>query len=89
MKGIRSCRCGYFYFQTNFLLSGISIKIPYKNPAGKKKKEMYFRFGHWYLGLYPTLHTGQKRITEEIPLRITENFILPYGSDGPKLLIIQ
>lgn len=38
---------------------------------------MYFRFGHWYLGLYPTLHTGQKRITEEIPLRITENFILP------------
>ena len=45
--------------------------------AGKKKKEMYFRFGHWYLGLYPTLHTGQKRITEEIPLRITENFILP------------
>ena len=44
---------------------------------GKKKKEMYFRFGHWYLGLHPALHTGQKRITEEIPLRITENFILP------------
>ena len=27
--------------------------------------------------MYPTLHTGQKRITDEIPLRITENFILP------------
>ena len=53
------------------------LKYRTEIPAGKKKKEMYFRFGHWYLGLYPTLHTGQKRITEEIPLRITENFILP------------
>ena len=53
------------------------LKYRTEIPAGKKKKEMYFRFGHWYLGLYPALHTGQKRITEEIPLRITENFILP------------
>ena len=53
------------------------LKYRTEIPAGKKKKEMYFRFGHWYLGLYPTLHTGQKCITEEIPLRITENFILP------------
>ena len=53
------------------------LKYRTEIPAGKKKKEMYFRFGHWYLGLYPALHTGQKHITEEIPLRITENFILP------------
>ena len=53
------------------------LKYRTEIPAGKKKKEMYFRFGHWYLGLHPALHTGQKRITEEIPLRITENFILP------------
>ena len=37
-RGIRSCRCGYFYFQTNFLLSGISIKIPYRNPCRQKEK---------------------------------------------------
>ena len=45
--------------------------------TGKVKKGLFIRLGGWYLELYKAAGQGQKGITEQIPVRITENFVLP------------
>ncbi|RGY92569.1 hypothetical protein DXA17_05945 [Ruminococcus sp. AM58-7XD] len=54
-----------------------SMKHPVEKPAGKIKRGLYFRIGQWYLGLYGPVVQSQRCVTEEEPLHITENFLLP------------
>ena len=54
-----------------------SMKHMTEQPTGKAKKGLYFSLGHWYLGLYKAAGQDQRCMTQEYPLRITENFILP------------
>ena len=53
------------------------MKYSTEIPSGNTKKGIYFRIGHWYVELYQTATKKQRCITEEYPLRITENFVLP------------
>ena len=53
------------------------MKYSTEIPSGNTKKGIYFRIGHWYVELYQTATEKQRCITEEYPLRITENFVLP------------
>ena len=53
------------------------MKYSTESPSGNTKKGISFRIGHWYLELYQTATEKQRCITEEYPLRITENFVLP------------
>ena len=53
------------------------MKYSTEIPSGNTKKGIYFRIGPWYLELYQTAEEKQRCITEEYPLRITENFVLP------------
>mgnify|MGYP000905218590 CR=1 FL=1 len=53
------------------------MKHPVEKPAGKIKRGLYFRIGEWYLGLYGPVVQSQRCVTEEEPLHITENFLLP------------
>lgn len=54
-----------------------SMKYSAEIPSGKTKKGIYFRIGQWYFELYKPAEKGQRCITEEFPLRITENYVLP------------
>lgn len=46
-------------------------------PEEKIRKTYGLRFGNWYASLYEGAEKGWKTVTEEFPLRITENFCLP------------
>ena len=46
-------------------------------PEEKIRKTYGLRLGNWYASLYGGAEKGWKTVTEEIPLRITENFCLP------------
>ena len=53
------------------------LKHQVEETSGKVKKGIYFQLGSWYLGLYRNAKQNQKCISEEDPIRITENFVLP------------
>ncbi len=46
-------------------------------PAGKEKQGIYLKAGDWYLEWGGKAEKEKRRIVEEFPLRITENFVLP------------
>ena len=53
------------------------LKHQVEKTSGKIENGLYFRVGSWYLGLYRNAKPNQKRVSEETPIRITENFVLP------------
>ena len=62
-----------------------SMKYSTEIPSGKTKKGIYFRIGQWRFELFKTAEKGQRCITEEFPLRITENYVLPIWFGRTKL----
>ncbi|MDO4275971.1 MAG: sporulation protein YqfD [Eubacteriales bacterium] len=47
--------------------------------TGEEKKGFYLKVGDWFLGLYGKKKENWRQTAQEYPLRITENFILPFS----------
>ena len=63
-----------------------SMKHMVEGPTEKEKHGLYFRMGQWYFRLYRLADQSQRCITEEEPLRITENFLLPVWIGRAKII---